>query len=167
MPSKPFEITLRPHVLKGRELEYLLEVKTSPNQAKRIYVRNLKLLNFLQKFKKTDFKEHSINIKNGCPHCHCKCVECEWQAYRRYNSSVPMLSRCCHAKFGRYDYHYARYYPMTIGYSSSEAFLIISEHNPCSETKKTYTVGYNKMFKIVSTFLQGHLEWAIAVIEGK
>jgi len=26
MSSKPFEITLRPHVLKGRELEYLLVV---------------------------------------------------------------------------------------------------------------------------------------------
>ncbi len=135
-------------VLTEEELENLLKVPTTFEQAKLIKQRNEWALEQLERLEKNWNAEFSEEIDLGCPHCTFvggshNCDACHW---RKYPGDYYM--RCASASFG--------------GIKLSDVDLV---DYGCF-TVSVYADGRDEdEIEDAKTFVTGHIEWAEEVIK--
>lgn len=136
-------------VLFPQELEKLLNVPTTGEQAFNIRKRNQKALDALDRAKQSG-KRVIDALLYGCPHCDWNCENCAWEHYPRLG-----YSRTSHYCLGAiFKGVHADMVAHIIGLASS--FIRIN-YNPLVDSGKS--------FREALSFLEGHIEWANAVIE--
>jgi len=131
------------------ELELLLKVPTTVEQAKQIIKRNKLALRALE------FQDYD-RIEEGCPHCsHCngfRCDECAWNLYEQLDEGrTENLLPCCHATFGG------------LVLDECDAVEVGSDFIKAAEPSDN-PEEMGDWLRNGRAFLQGHVEWARAVI---
>lgn len=172
---KRFAITRRPKVLLPGELKKLLMVKTTRDQAKLIYIRNLKLLEWLEKHEQPNGEYHSFTIKYGCPHCQkidmdndSDCNDCAWNSYPHPANTTAI---CFRAEFAGYTLDDMEDAQQIILIFDRDHAMIQITAVPLLPAKMVdssidyYLDHYEDDYEMTHKFLEGHLEWTIAVIE--
>ena len=143
--------TIEAEVLTQEELNALLMVRTTVEQAQQILKRNTPMLKALKRWE--SYEGHI-----GCPHCievedlvkagkiaeYEVCDHCAWAKYPRENEEVEDVY-CFEATFGGVKYVQA----LEVSYTTGTESLSVYE--------KCYIENCTK-------FIQGHLDWANAVI---
>lgn len=140
-------------VLSPQELEDLMKVPTTVEEARQIKERNERLLELLE-------KNEDGYVAIGCPHCSyssskgfsCKRGErtCRWYKYPGVHKRYSMP--CVYVPFG--------------GISYADVSRIINYESSCAQVKNTeaeFSI-YKKQKQQAKIFLKGHIEWAEAVI---
>jgi hypothetical protein len=138
-------------VLSKEELRKLMLVPTTIAQARQIILRNTVMLEGLK-------NRINLNTQVGCPHCskdedtnRFNCRTCAYQAYP-INSNHQLIGPCCYAKFGGQSYLFGGRISFFIGLECDSEYIHadqkMSREDLCA----------------VRRFLNGHIEWARAVI---
>ena len=135
-------------ILSQKELRKLMQVHTTVKQAKQIIVRNTKALDVLRENK-------AETVKIGCPHCESDCKNCAYP----YNKNTDFGEQCLTYKFGG------------LTYSNISDMILISPYEirvEATQIEGSFSGrGYpiEELKKNSESWLQGHIEWAEAVIK--
>ena len=165
-------------VLLEGELDKLLRVPTTVEQAEQIKQRNELLLEIVETFPDKDDEPktwpyvcddaivHIVDV--GCPHCSeapedlgfsFRCRECAWQLISE-DPKISMDVRCVFIPFGGVTYREVSVLRPQVTFFSEKAECAMARTiQGCQWTE------YCKRIKKIKTFLLGHIEWAVAVIE--
>jgi len=124
-----------------RELDKLIKIPTTIDQAKRIIKRNRCLLRFKRTF-----------TRFGCPHCET-CWHCAWRLVFHYKE-ICLKQPCYHAKFsGLTILNVCN----VIEYRSDGEDCYPHDFASCTDGQKQEMID-------AEAFLRAHIEWAEAVI---
>jgi hypothetical protein len=134
------------HVLTKTELRNLRRVKTTMKEADMILSRNIPLLKAMQ-------VPESYSGSIGCPHCHREswkflCYDCWWNV-APFNEKPSGEFFCCGAPFGGIRYCSVA---GVVNYGSGHE-SVHPNRQPNSPNLET------------CRFLQGHLEWALDMLQ--
>lgn len=155
------------------ELDILLKVPTTVEQATRIILRNQPLIDAVN-------AGTTYHGKVGCPHCHYNypCRSCVWQesldkvwndGWEIYNDSVYQV--CCRVYFSGFQYTNQEVQALLTYGSDIEniwrgkinsAIDAIKDANDVRD-QESWDKNYEEYRDIVLCFLHGHIEWANAV----
>ena len=175
--------------LSAEELEQLLKVDTDPVQAHTIHQRNTAVLEWMADNLPEELMQDKglskfITFRIGCPHCsHFHCAGCDYEMALPAAVRDECLKRsqggtgnyafyCCRFKFGGVDYCTLKdeqnalcsTFNLELFHNRIElrVYVPITE-NP--EKQQLYIDEYKDMREKVARFLQGHVEWAEAVMQ--
>lgn len=128
-------------VLTKKELEMLLQIPTTVEQAKQIKERNEALLDAL-------YAGTAYRGTVGCPHCGVQCSRCAWARYPANKDDGPAF--CFAGSFG--------------GVTLNEIWLEGLDYSINDERLDTIENILDVNQDKIERFLIGHIEWANAVI---
>ena len=142
-------------VLTPAERRLLRQVKTTKAQARVIKIRNVRLLEALDKW------PVSTTIPIGCPHCLVNgrnCSSCSWR--------IPRLKKL--AKESGYNFCTFCNYATFGGISADKVPFVIYAPGWAMATSTTIDgISRSAGLEQSKRFVKGHIEWADAVIEGR
>jgi len=155
------------NILSEAEWERLEKVKTTEDQAIQIKMRNMLLLESLQRVPVDSVEEFNVWVQKnkygtyarsvalhestiGCPHC-IECDKCAWR-----EEGDEEMEPCLSVKFGGSSYNELPNYPIRLEYYSNDEYLTLC----CVDEFDFDDLALFRSHKEqIERFLLGHIEW--------